>query len=76
MKGGRIQGNTDSDGFTKNIATGEGDAVLSAGSTKWGMGGTYTRGGISQTGGSDIVAPIKDGQGNTDDTLIAVPQAR
>jgi hypothetical protein len=72
MKGGRIQGNTDSDGFTKNIATGDGVAVLSAGSAKWGMGGTYTRGGVSQTGGSDI-APIKDRQGSTDDTLIAAP---
>jgi hypothetical protein len=32
---------------------------------KWGTGGTYTKGGVSQTGGSDI--------GGTNDTLIAVP---
>jgi len=32
---------------------------------KWGTGGTYTKGGVSQTGGSNIA--------RTDDTLIAVP---
>jgi hypothetical protein len=32
---------------------------------KWGMGGTYTKGGVSQSGGSDI--------GDTDDTLVAIP---
>jgi hypothetical protein len=35
------------------------------GTAKWGTGGTYTKGGVSQTGGSDI--------GTTADTLIAVP---
>jgi hypothetical protein len=37
----------------------------SGNTTKWGTGGTYTKGGVSQRGGSDI--------GSTDDTLIAVP---
>jgi hypothetical protein len=32
---------------------------------KWGTGGTYTKGGVIQTGGSNI--------GHTDDTLIAIP---
>jgi hypothetical protein len=36
---------------------------------KWGMGGTYTKGGVSQTGGSDILRSDR----GTDDTLIAVP---
>jgi hypothetical protein len=69
MEGGRIQGSADSDGFTKNTANGYYVALWVApadGTTaKWGTGGTYTKGGASQTGGSEI--------GNTDDTLIAVP---
>jgi hypothetical protein len=41
-------------------------AAISVGSiAKWGTGGTYTKGGVAQTGGSDI--------GTTDDTLIATP---
>jgi hypothetical protein len=42
---------------------------------KWGTGGTYTQGGVSQTGGSDInlrYTPNANGLG-TDDMLIAVP---
>jgi hypothetical protein len=74
MRGGRIQGGTDSDGFTKNAASNNnsGSAALMVrdqwnhvGTAKWGTGGTYTKGGVSQTGGSDI--------SNTNDTLIAVP---
>jgi hypothetical protein len=34
-------------------------------SSKWGTGGTYTKGGVSQSGGGDI--------GSTSDTLIATP---
>ncbi|GHV73538.1 hypothetical protein AGMMS49940_08400 [Spirochaetia bacterium] len=64
LKGGRIQGNTDSDGFTKN--TGFNAAIsVDSGGVKWGTGGTYTKGGVAQTGGSDIV--------DSDDTLIAIP---
>jgi hypothetical protein len=64
MKGGRIQGGTDSDGFTKNTAPNNGSAALVVwGTAKWGTGGAYTKGGVSQTGGSDI--------GSTNDTLIA-----
>jgi hypothetical protein len=73
MRGGRIQGGTDSDGFAKNTASNNdsGSAALMVrdqwygGTAKWGTGGTYTKGGASQTGGSDI--------GNTNDTLIAAP---
>jgi hypothetical protein len=36
-----------------------------AGTANWGTGGTYTKGGVEQTGGSEI--------SGTDDTLIAIP---
>jgi hypothetical protein len=67
LKGGRIQGSADSDGFTKNTASSHTAALwVDAGSmAKWGIGGTYTKGGVSQTGGNNI--------GYTDDTLIAAP---
>jgi hypothetical protein len=68
MTGGRIQGGTASDGFAANTSTdnsNRSDAALSASTAKWGTGGTYTKGGVPQGGGSDI--------GNTSDTLIAVP---
>jgi hypothetical protein len=67
IEGGRIQGNTDSDGFTKNTASSYAALrVDSPGSTaKWGTGGTYTKGGVDQSGGGNI--------GSTDDTLIATP---
>ncbi|MDR2178305.1 MAG: hypothetical protein LBP20_09755 [Treponema sp.] len=74
MSGGRIQGGTDSDGFTKSGIPGgnQRGAALHVDmwapdvtSAKWGSGGAYTKDGAPQTGGSDI--------GSTDDTLIAVP---
>jgi hypothetical protein len=75
MMGGRIQGSTDSDGFTKNTASqgkNSGAALWLVMSTaKWGTGGACTRGGASQTGGSDII-PFEPEVG-TNDTLIAVP---
>jgi hypothetical protein len=64
LKGGRIQGSTDSDGFAKN--TGNNSAalrVMNNSTAKWSTSGAYTKGGVSQTGGSDI--------GGTSDTLIA-----
>jgi hypothetical protein len=69
MEGGRIQGNTDSDGFTKNTATTRGASMQAWPMAKWPTGGTYTKGGVSQTGGSDIVT----GNDWTNETLIAVP---
>jgi hypothetical protein len=68
MEGGRIQGNTNSDGFTKNTAATRGAAMQAWPMSKWPMGGTYTKGGVPQTGGTDIVT----GNDWTDDTLIAV----
>jgi hypothetical protein len=73
MEGGRIQGTTDSDGFTKNTSRNNfGSLGVSSNITaRWGMGGTYTKGGEPQIDGSEIV----DGSGNrgTNDTLIAIP---
>jgi hypothetical protein len=75
MEGGRIQGSKNSDGFTANTdTTGNGAAALIAKKgmgakapvSKWGTGGTYTNGGVSQAGGSDI--------SDTNDTLIAIPK--
>jgi hypothetical protein len=73
LKGGTIYGKVGSlpagsDANLANIAqSDDGDAALnvSNGTAKWGTGGTYTKGGVSQTGGTDI--------GSTDDTLIAIP---
>jgi hypothetical protein len=68
MTGGRIQGGTASDGFAANTSTdnsNRSDAALGSSTAKWGTGGTYTKGGVPQSGGSDI--------GITNDTLIAVP---
>ena len=62
MIGGRIQSNTDSDGFTRN---GWSLRLANNAKAKWGEGGTYTKGGVTQTGGSDIT--------DTNDTLIAIP---
>jgi hypothetical protein len=71
LKGGRIQGSTDSDSFAKN--TGNNAAtlrVMNNSTAKWGMGGTYTKGGVPQTGNTDIVR-LEAGFGGTNDTLIA-----
>ena len=77
MHGGRIQGNKDSDGFTRNInrhPKGRHAALQNTMSrTKWGTGGTYTIGGVPQTGGGEIAPLRNDGFGGTDDTLIAIP---
>jgi hypothetical protein len=81
MEGGRVQGNTDSDGFTKNTGSNQSSAALHLDNwsdrintaAKWGTGGTYTKNGISQNGGGDIVsAGFRSGNG-TNDTLIAIP---
>jgi hypothetical protein len=76
LKGGRIQGGTDSDGFTKNRNTDNGNSaalcVVWGGRAVWGTGGTYT-GGYSQAAGTSIVVEMNpnNGWGGTDDTLIA-----
>jgi hypothetical protein len=48
--------------------TGRGAAIMNGNLpvvAKWGTGGTYTKGGVPQSGGSDI--------GRSDETLIAIP---
>jgi hypothetical protein len=82
LKGGRIQGSTDSDGFAKNTAGGNW-AVQSAlsvwkgGTAKWGAGGTYTKGGVPQSGGGDITSVLGGNEwSGTSDTLIAAPKGK
>ena len=65
MYGGRIQGSTDSDGFAANTSRNNVALADFTPVAKWGIGGTYTKGGASKVGGTDI--------GSTDDTLIAIP---
>jgi hypothetical protein len=59
LKDGRIQGGAASEGFAANSVSGGNQTVaLSAvyeSTATWGMGGTYTKGGVSQSGGTDIV---------------------
>jgi outer membrane murein-binding lipoprotein Lpp len=78
MTGGRVQGGTASDGFAANTLAGSDKAgaalnVDNNSTTKWGTGGTYTKGGLSQAGGGSIVEINDEGWGCTDDTLIATP---
>lgn len=60
LEGGTISGNTAADPNSAELLS----SAL-RGSAKWGIGGTYTKGGVSQTGGSEITS--------TNDTLIAIP---
>jgi hypothetical protein len=83
MEGGTIYGKADSlpagtDAGLANSARGH-YMTLSmddeSKAAKWGTGGTYTKGGVSQSGGSDIdirYIPPANGVG-TDETLIAMP---
>jgi hypothetical protein len=80
MQGGTIYGNVNSlpagtdPSLANNAKIGSSMRVLYA-TAKWGTGGTYTKGGVSQTGGSNIVPLNADGHsGSTNDTLIAVPR--
>jgi len=84
MEGGTIYGKVDSlpartDASLANSNNG-GDWGVSLGmynnsTVKWGTGGTYTKGGVLQTGGSDIApSRLNNGNGITDDTLIAIPR--
>jgi hypothetical protein len=65
MEGGTIYGSS-AEGGNANTAQANAALRVRGGTAKWGTGGTYTKGGASQTSGSDI--------GNTDDTLVAVPR--
>jgi hypothetical protein len=71
MEGGTIYGSNE--GNNSNKAGGASLRVnANATAAKWGMGGTYTKGGVNQTGGSAIVTGTAS-RINTDDTLIAIP---
>jgi hypothetical protein len=75
MKGGTIYGSADRlpSGTDTSLANSAQEGATLAGLINdirhafWGTGGTYTRGGVNQTGGSDIV------RGSTNETLIAIP---
>jgi hypothetical protein len=80
MEGGTVYGSVGNlpDGADKslaNIVLGRGGVTLHLfeGTAKWGTGGAYTKGGIPQTGGSDIVQVDEFIAGSTGDTLIAIP---
>jgi hypothetical protein len=64
MQGGTIYGKT---GSLANIASNNAalEVHQNAVAAKWGTGGTYTKGGVSQPPDSNI--------DSTDDTLIAIP---
>jgi hypothetical protein len=78
MEGGTIYGKagnlpTGTDASLANSAQEGASLHMWADSTaKWGKGGTY-KGGVSETGGGDIVRPAPNRFVNTDDTLIAAP---
>jgi hypothetical protein len=90
LKGGRIQGYEDSDGFTgnKTFVPPDGDdgswciaLMVYKGTAKWGTGGVYTQGaqfdfdkGGSKAGGSSIVNLDNNGSGGVSGTLIATPK--
>jgi hypothetical protein len=88
LQGGTIYGNDaaakagGTANETKNskgvpVSGGAALSVVWDGTTKWGTGGTYTKGGKAQTGGSDIVSISgSPKQGGTDDTLVAIPKGK
>ena len=79
LEGGTIYGASEG----TNANTADSDAALlvrtnqsgrtNAGTAKWGTGGTYTMGGVNQTGGSDILTFDPNADYGTDETLIAIP---
>ena len=81
MEGGTIYGSADRlpAGTDTSLANNSQSRValrLWRSSAKWGTGGTYTMGGVSQTGGSDMLLLSRSPDGEvsgTNDTLIAIP---
>jgi hypothetical protein len=78
MEGGRIYGKSDrlpadvdpslANSAMNNSALGVHESAPPTKWVRWGTGGTYTQGGVTQTG-KDISVP----GGGTDETLIAEP---
>jgi hypothetical protein len=80
LKGGTIYGSADSlpAGMDAGLANSAKDNAalfveFNTTAASWGMGGTYMKGGVSQTGGSNIVSFGNNQSGGTSDTLIAIP---
>jgi hypothetical protein len=78
MEGGTIYGKAESlpagtDASLANSAGGGASLYVYKAAAKWGTGGTYTKGSVSQTGGGEIVPMADSDDGPTDDTLIAIP---
>ena len=79
LEGGTIYG-SEAGGGNANTASIAGAALVNgwddpmpiSPTAKWGTGGTYTKGGVPQTGGSDIVQARRN-QDYINDTLIAIP---
>jgi hypothetical protein len=68
LKGGTIYGSSAGGGNANTTVDTDDSAALNVAlgvTAKWGTGGVYTKGGVSQPGDSDI--------SNTNDTLIATP---
>ena len=79
LEGGTIYG-SEADSGNANISStgaalvnGWDDPMPIPPTAKWGTGGTYTKGDVPQTGGSDIVQ-AKRGQDYINETLIAIPR--
>jgi hypothetical protein len=76
MEGGTIYGKASSlpagtDASLANSAQNYASLEVYNATAKWGTGGTYTKGGVPQTGGGGIVHSDPNDGGGTDDTLIA-----
>ena len=71
MVGGSIYG-ASAQGGNANTAPNYA-ALMDTGIARWGTGGTYTIGGVAQTGGNSILPST--GARGTNDTLIASPTA-
>ena len=69
MVGGSIYGASAQSGDANTAPTYA--ALMDTGTARWGTGGTYTIGGVAQTGGNSILPST--GARGTNDTLIAVP---
>ncbi|MDR2481809.1 MAG: hypothetical protein LBD07_05945 [Spirochaetaceae bacterium] len=72
MKGGIISGNS----VSGSVFSFGGGVYVSDSAVFTMFGGTYTKGGAAQSGGSDIVFIDADTGGRTNDTLIAIPKGK
>jgi hypothetical protein len=79
LNGGTIYGKSDTlpggvdNNFANNAKIGASLSVFIGAPVKWGTGGIYTKNGVSQPGGSVILADPNRSTSGMDDTLIAIP---